>query len=288
MLNGCVRDERAANDRERAIVARVQVLAERHRAAEVVAQVPGRGARQVVIELIVDERAFGDTSARRDVGALGRTSFDALVVRVVGAERVVELEPAVRDVLGVDVAERAVRLLIVELELSTKNGLSNVRVCPAVSSVAFGNDVRAMQSRRRIEIRQVVEVRRRAEQSEQQAVHVVAALRQVAARIGEREVAADREPVRQMVRRVEPRRRAIVEVVRTDEHALVVVVVPREVERRALVAAGHAQRVVENVSRVERLVRVIEAVAGDRRAPTARHGLQLSPRCPCPYFRCSG
>ena len=70
------RDERAADDRERAIVARVQVLAERHRSAEVVVQVPVRRAREVMVELIVDDLPFGDAAARRDVGALRRTSFE--------------------------------------------------------------------------------------------------------------------------------------------------------------------------------------------------------------------
>ena len=45
----------------------------------------------------------------------GGTSFDALVLRVIRAQRVVELQPRVRDVLGVDVAERAIAFLVVQL-----------------------------------------------------------------------------------------------------------------------------------------------------------------------------
>ena len=71
---------------------------------------------------------------------------------------------------------------------------------------------------------------------------------------------------------------AIVEVVRTDEHALVVVVVPREVERRAVVAARHAQRVVENVPGVERLVRVIVRRSPVIGAPQLRVTAGCSPR----------
>src|SRR4051812_11321345 len=128
-----------------------------------------------------------------------------------------------------------------------------------------------MQAGRRIEIRQVVEVRGCPEQSEQQPIHVVAALRQMAARIREREVAANREALRQMVRGVEPRGGAIEKVVWADEHAFVVVVVAGEIKRRALISAGHAERVIDNVSCIERFVRVIEAFS-DGGTPTARYG----------------
>ena len=59
--------------------------------------------------------ALGDAAAGRDIRAFGGAAFEPLVVRVVGAESVVELEPGVRDILGVHVAERAVRFLVVQL-----------------------------------------------------------------------------------------------------------------------------------------------------------------------------
>ena len=146
-------------------------------------------------------------------------------------------EPAVGEVLGVDVAERAVRLLVVQLFVEREERVvERARLAGAREVVAVLH-VRPVEPRRRVEPREVVEVRRRAEQAEEEAVHVVAALRQVAARVGEREVAADREPVGEVMVRVQARRGPIEEVVRPDEHAFIVVVVPRQVERRPVVAA---------------------------------------------------
>src|SRR5690348_2165984 len=125
-----------------------------------------------------------------------------------------------------------------------------------------------MEARDRIEPWLVVELRRRAEQAEEQSVRVVAALREIPARVRVREVAAERQTVSQTVRRVEAERRSVEIVVRAYEHALVMVVVARQIERGAIVTAADRDDVVEDVPGVESLAGVVvRGHAGQRRPP---------------------
>jgi len=182
-----------------------------------------RATGEVMIDVVGHNLAFGDSATGGDVRALLGTSFETLVGSVVAAERIIEFEPVVGSVLGVDVADYSSHLGAIQLLIDCVERIIENTILGEVGRHRVLQVVAAVHAV--YEVRHVVEVRRRAEQSEQQTVHVVAALRQSPARIGEREVAANREPIGQVVRRVESRRRAIVEVVRTDEHAFVVVVV---------------------------------------------------------------
>src|SRR5438132_1657491 len=118
----------------------------------------------------------------------------------------------------------------------------------------------------------VVEIGGRAQEAQLDAVGVVAPLEIPGARVGEGQVAAEPEVVRHPVRRLEPRRGAGEMVVRSDDHTLVVAVVPREVERGAVVAPRDREAVVEGVSDPVQLVRMVErgpegVSRRDRRTP---------------------
>ena len=78
------------------------------------------------------------------------------------------------------------------------------------------------------------------------------------------------------MRRVESHGGAVEEIVRPDEHALVMVVVAGEIERRAVVAAAHREDVVHDMAGVEGLAGVIVRRTRDRRPPTAREELRRS------------
>ena len=99
------RDERATHVGQLTHVAGVQVLAERQRAAQVRAErVSGRRG-QIVVDLIVDQLALGHPpGGRRRRGHLGQ-ALQPLIVRVVGAQRVVHLEPVDGHELGRHVAK---------------------------------------------------------------------------------------------------------------------------------------------------------------------------------------
>ena len=154
-----------------------------------------------------------------------------------------------------------------------KNGLLKMRVCPAVSSVASGtmyercNPVVGSRYGRLLKFGGV-----RNRPSSRPFTLLPRCVRWPRVSANEKLPPTVRPSVRwcEALSRVVARSKIVV---RSDEHAFVVVVVPRQIERRALVAAGHAERVVENVPRVERLVRMIERrrpVSGG--APASRDG----------------
>jgi hypothetical protein len=103
-----------------------------------------------------------------------------------------------------------------------------------------------MQVVGRIEIRQVVEIGRRAQQAELDPVDVVAALDEAAPRVGVRQVGADFQIVGQAVRAAEANRVPGILVVIADDNAVVVVLLARQIERRAVVAARDRQIVLDD------------------------------------------
>ena len=121
------------------------------------------------------------------------------------------------------------------------------------------------------DIRLVVEIRRRAQVTQLDAIGVVAALDVVGARVGERQVRPQLQVVNHPVRPFEAHGGAGEVVVRPDDHALLVVVVPREEERRAVVPAGHGEPVIQRVPHAVDVVRVVEyrRPRRDRRPPRA-------------------
>src|SRR5690349_25127536 len=110
-----------------------------------------------MVDLIVDDLAFRDATASGNVRAFSRASLESLVIRVVRAEGVVELEPTVRDVVSGDVAERTRGLLLVELFVQREEWIVEDTRLARGRRVRIGHHVRAMQSARRIEPWLVVE-----------------------------------------------------------------------------------------------------------------------------------
>src|ERR1051325_6261115 len=94
-------DQVAAHRSELALVAGVQVLADRHGAAQVRADRIGRRGRDVMVDQVVDDLALDHPP--RDAGGrrAGGTPLQPLVGRVVRTQGVVDLQPGRRQVLGV-------------------------------------------------------------------------------------------------------------------------------------------------------------------------------------------
>src|SRR5512143_2017678 len=70
-------DQCPANHRKCSEVSRIQILAGGDGSAKVLTQVPGRRTGEVMIDRIIDHLAFGNAAAGGNVGALGRTPFEA-------------------------------------------------------------------------------------------------------------------------------------------------------------------------------------------------------------------
>src|SRR5204862_316052 len=157
----------------------------------------------------------------------------------------------------IDIAERAIGLLVIELLIKREERIAEDAVLAGRRGVRNRHHVAAVHARHRIQPRLVIELRRRPEEPEQETVGVVPTLREVPARIRVREVAAEGDALRQPVRRVESHRSAVEEIVRSDEHALVMVVVARQIEGRAVVATARRDDVVHDVAGVEGLAAVI-------------------------------
>ena len=87
------RHEPAADREQIAVVLTAQVLADRDRPRQMRVDGVARGPGQVVIDLIIDDLALDDPPAVAHVGRGNRASFQPLVIRIVGTERVVELQP---------------------------------------------------------------------------------------------------------------------------------------------------------------------------------------------------
>src|SRR6266496_1484140 len=128
-----------------------------------------------------------------------------------------------------------------------------------------------MLLKNRIQERQVVELRRRAQHGNLHGVHVVAALDEVAARVRVGEVSAELELVQRPVRPLEPNSRTTEPVVVPDEHAVVVEVFTRQVERGAVVAAGNRHGDLGDVTGLVQLAGVVEygEASGERSTPRA-------------------
>ena len=62
-----------------------------------------RRPREVVVDLVVDDFCRDDAALRADVRRSDGAPFEPLVARIVRAQRVVELEPCQRHVVGVHV-----------------------------------------------------------------------------------------------------------------------------------------------------------------------------------------
>ena len=249
-------DERAAHVGQLADVAGVQVLAERHGTAEPRGErVVGRGG-QIVVDLIVDQLAFGHAPADlRWRGRLG-SALEPLVVRVVRAERVVHFDPGGGHELGGHVAEDAADLGRVLGHVEHEEGV----VPAAVGALVLGQ--RVLEAERLVlpvgrEVGEIVPVRWRPQQAELQSVGVVAALQVVAARVDVRDVGAQLEVVAQAVGSIEPHRRPRIEVVRAGEDSPVAQVRTRQVERRPVIATRDGQRVLRLVAGDIGLVRVV-------------------------------
>ena len=209
-------DQGAAHVGELADVAAVQVLAERHGAAEPRGErVVGRGG-QIVVDLIVDQLALGHPPAHlRWRGRLG-SPLEPLVVRVVGAEGVVHLDPGGGHEFGGHVAEDAADLGRVLGHVQHEEGI----VPAAVRALVLGQ--RILEAERLVlpvgrEVGQVIPVRRRAQQPELQAVGVVAALQVVAARVHVGDVGAQLEVVAQAVGSIESHRGSHIQVIGAGE-----------------------------------------------------------------------
>src|SRR5437868_4560478 len=84
-----------------------------------------------------------------------------------------------------------------------------------------------------------------------------------------REVAADVQTVVDVMCRVHTCSRAVVEIIRADEDALVPIGIARQKERRPVVAPRNRKRIVGVVPSVERFIRVIVTGAGELGAPAA-------------------
>src|SRR6266511_3152940 len=87
---------------------------------------------------------------------------------------------------------------------------------------------------------------------------VVAALDEAAPRVGVRQVRADFEIVGEAVRAAEANRVPGILVVTADDDAVVVVLLTRQIERRAVVAAGDGQIVLNDPSGGVRFVGMVE------------------------------
>src|SRR6266487_99310 len=128
---------------------------------------------------------------------------------------------------------------------------------------------RAVEAGDGIQIGVVVEVGRRPQQRQLEPIDVVAALDERPAGVGECEIAADVQVVAQPVRAFDSNRAAGKEVVRTEKHALMVVILGREKECGAIVPAGDRERVLEGIPGPVPLMGMIEnGTAVECRAPT--------------------
>ena len=129
-----------------------------------------------------------------------------------------------------------------------------------------------MQAGERIEIIEVVELRRGPQRAEQQPADVRAALDERPAGIGPRHVAADRQVAEQLLRGLEASGRALPVVVGPHQIAPVVHVLAGNVEQSLVIPAGHGQVVVRDESGGEQLIEVIVPRYAVRqyRTPAAR------------------
>src|SRR5690349_4801018 len=150
---------------------------------------PRRCTSQVVVYEVVDQLAFSDAPAGRNIRTFRRAPLEALVVRIVGSQSVVETEPAVGNVLGVHISEGTRRLAIVQLLVKSEERVVESTSLPGCRGVGVRDGIRTMQSGDRVKPRNVVEIRRRPVQSEQQSVHIVAPLREMTSGVGVGEVA---------------------------------------------------------------------------------------------------
>ena len=131
--------------------------------------------------------------------------------------------------------------------------------------------VRPMLVVDRVQVWEIVELRRRAQDRDLHGIHVVAALHEVPARVGVGEVGAEPQLVHRPVRSLEPDGGAVEPVVIPDEHAVVIEVLPRQVERRPVVPAGDRHGVLDDVPRLVQLAGVIEhrGAGWQQRSPRA-------------------
>src|SRR5689334_20599616 len=131
-------DQPAANVGEGAEVSRIEILTDRERAAELRTQMPRRRTREVMVDLVVDDASFGDTTTQCRAGAIDRTPLEARVVGDVRAQRVIELQPIGRHIRGIEIAERTIRLLVVDFLIQREEGIAEDAILSGGRSIGVG------------------------------------------------------------------------------------------------------------------------------------------------------
>ena len=133
--------------------------------------------------------------------------------------------------------------------------------------------VRALRARRRVHPVHVVEVRRRAHCGRHHAGEIRASHDEAAARIDERDVCAEAEVVRELVRRVEACGVPMIRVVRPPEDSRLTKAGAGEKEAGSVAAARDADVVVDLLAVLEQFTRVIvqRHAVGDGRPETRGH-----------------
>ena len=143
----CGGNERAPNHRVGTKIPAIQVGPGGNVRPDRLGKLEGCRTAKTVIDYVVRDFAFGDTTPRGHVGTFLRASFKALISSVVRAERVIELEPVKRLVIGGDVAEGTRRLLLVQLLIKRVKRVVEAARLASTSGSRVLQPIRAMQPR---------------------------------------------------------------------------------------------------------------------------------------------